>query len=96
MGQGNIITFKDALELFFKKYSSNKQLVQVRIKRLWEEEMGEFIMNETEAISFNNGKLFIKLKNSMLRNELSYSKTVIINNLNKKLGEDIIKEIILF
>ena len=39
-------------------------------------------------------KLHVKLKSSSLRNEFSYKKTEIINQINSRLGKKIIVDII--
>lgn len=88
-------TIKEALENFFSRHDDNKQLAQVRIRSLWATEMGNLINKETEQLNFSNGKLFVKINNSIIRNELKYSKEVIIKNLNAQLGNNIIKEIVL-
>jgi hypothetical protein len=53
------------------------------------------VANYTTDITLNNGTLYIKLKSSVLREELSYGKEKIVKLLNEKLKKDLIKKIVL-
>ena len=53
------------------------------------------IANYTTDLTLKNGTLYIKLKSSALREELSYGKEKIIKLLNEKLKKDLIKKIVL-
>jgi hypothetical protein len=53
------------------------------------------VANYTTDINLKNGTLYIKLKSSVLREELSYGKEKIVKLLNEKLKKDLIKKIVL-
>ena len=53
------------------------------------------VANYTTDLNLKNGTLYIKLKSSALREELSYGKEKIIKLLNEKLKKDLIKKIVL-
>ena len=52
-------------------------------------------MERPDYLNLKNGTLYIKLKSSALREELSYGKEKIIKLLNEKLKKDLIKKIVL-
>ena len=53
------------------------------------------VANYTTDVNLKNGTLYIKLKSSVLREELSYGKEKIVKLLNEKLKKDLIKKIVL-
>ena len=61
----------------------------------WKELIGgnlqKFILNA----KMQKGNLHVKLSSSVLRNELSYKKSELKEQINQKLGKEIVKEIIL-
>jgi hypothetical protein len=57
--------------------------------------MGPAIEKYTTAIKLQNETLFVQLSSSVLREELSYGKEKIINMLNRELGKDLIKKLVL-
>ena len=70
--------------MYFKKIKSIANAKSDRSKTCW----------LTKKIVHNN-KLYIKLKSSTLRNEFTYQKTDLVNQINKRFGKKIIEDIIL-
>tara|TARA_B100001758_G_C18310502_1_gene557565 strand:+ start:875 stop:1165 length:291 start_codon:yes stop_codon:yes gene_type:complete len=63
--------------------------------QVWKELIGRQLENYIAEARMIKGKLLIKVKSAPLRNELSYKKTDLISQINKKLGKDVVKDIIL-
>ena len=57
--------------------------------------MGPAIQKYTTAIKLQNDTLYVQLSSSVLREELSYGKEKIIKMLNKELGKDLVKKLVL-
>ena len=57
--------------------------------------MGTYITNHTTRIFYKQGKLFVYLESSALKKELFMARTKIIANLNERLEEDLIQELII-
>ena len=66
-----------------------------RIAELWQETLGEEITRETDRIFLQGGYLFVNLKSPSLKTELMMRRTLIAHRLNEKLGQDIIKNVII-
>lgn len=92
----NNVTLKDALEMMVKELKLKPRIDEVRIREEWVKLMGAPIAKYTQNISLKDGKLYIKVTSAALQHELSYSRGKIIELFNKELGEDIIKEVIIF
>jgi hypothetical protein len=88
-------SLKDLLQDFKKKDKLSKGFNQLAIEEAWQNELGPAIKNYTKSIQLSRGKLFVKLTSSTLREELSYGKQKIIDMLNEKVGENVVKELIL-
>lgn len=88
-------SLKDVLQNFKSNKSLSIGFTQLAIEEAWHTELGPAIKNYTISLQLNRGKLFVKLSSSTLREELSYGKQKIIAMLNEKVGEDVVKELIL-
>ena len=91
----NNLKIDSLIKFFIKKNNLENGLENVKIKDLWHELMKNGVANYTTDINLKNGTLYIKLKSSVLREELSYGKEKIVKLLNKKLKKDLIKKIVL-
>ena len=59
----------------------------------WEKIVGERIAQRTTAIRIQQGVLFVHVKTSTWRNELTLRKKEIIDKLNREIGLDVVKDI---
>ena len=91
----NNLKIDSLIKFFIKKNNLENGLENVKIKNLWHELMKNGVANYTTDINLKNGTLYIKLKSSVLREELSYGKEKIVKLLNEKLKKDLIKKIVL-
>ena len=87
------LSLSDALKEFVQENRLQKGLDKVQVKEAWEKMMGNGVNNYTEDVILKGDTLLVRLSSSVLREELSYGKTKIIDLLNEELGKDIIKKI---
>ncbi len=59
----------------------------------WDSVVGKEIARQTEPTKITRGILFVKVKDSVWRNELQYFKNEIIEKLNKRIGKKVIEDI---
>ena len=83
------------IKSYIKENNLEDGLENIEVNNLWHETMKNGVANYTTDLNLKNGTLYIKLKSSALREELSYGKEKIIKLLNKKLKKDLIKKIVL-
>lgn len=88
-------TIQELVRQFADQDKLKNKLQLVRIRRVWKEMMGPVIYSYTYDLSFFNGKLTIILNNASLKNELYYGRDLIIQNINKALETEIVKEIVI-
>lgn len=95
MKKQNDVTLGDAIKDLLNTYSLNTKLDEVKLLDAWRDTLGTMINNHTQKIYVQNRKLFVKLDNAALKNELMYSKTKLIQSLNEHVGRPVIDELII-
>lgn len=88
-------SIKDLMKNVIKENKLTKGMRQMSVREAWEKLMGNGVMSYTESVQLQNKTLIVKLKSSVLREELSYGKDKIVVMINEELGEDLIKKILL-
>ena len=78
-----------------KENKLTKGMYQLSVKDSWAKLMGNGVVSYTNNIELQGKTLIVKLKSSVLREELSYGKEKIIKMMNEELGENLISKIIL-
>ncbi len=71
-----------------------KRLKRGMVLSLWAETVGNKIHTETDNVHFEHGNLVIHVKNSSWRHEIHMKRFSIAKKLNDKVGEKVIKEIV--
>jgi len=85
----------EVIKEYLQEANIEKKLKEVELIHSWEEIVGKPVANRTEKISIKKGKLYVYLKSSVVRNELFMMREKLLEELNKRAGEEIIKEIVL-
>lgn len=70
------------------------KLHEGRIIATWQDIVGERIGQEVEKVWVNDGKLFVRIKSSVWRQELYLNRELWCRRLNEELGREMIKAII--
>lgn len=89
----NQIKLGDALKELMDTYKLNAKMNEVRLYEAWDRVLGPTIANHTVSKQLIDGRLLIRLDSAALRNELSFSKSKLVNTLNEELGTEMVKEI---
>ena len=93
MKRSNTVHIKQLLQEFIKENQLDSKLKEKRVISLWTEVLGP-LAKSTENIYIKNKILFVELKSSVVRNELSMRKSTLIKVLNERVGETVITDII--
>lgn len=81
------------LETLISENNWTRGLHQIQVQQIWAEQMGNGVMKYTHKLTLKGSTLLVELTSSVLREELSYGKDKIIQNLNDALGEKIIEKL---
>ncbi|CAM1372030.1 RNA-binding protein [Tenacibaculum litopenaei] len=93
--ENDSFAIKDLMGEFIQQNNLNKGFQKIHIEEAWDKLMGAGVASYTDEVRLNNGTLFVRLKSSVLREELSYGKEKIVKMLNEEMGEPLIKKILL-
>ena len=80
---------------FYEQHRGSDYLDEVKLINSWPNVVGPFIASHTIDLSIKNHVLFVRVDSDALRNELNYSKSLLIKNLNDLAGKEILREIVL-
>ena len=85
----------DIIRKLMKNPKLAEKMDQLDALDVWKELIGKNLQKFVIDAKMHKGNLYVKLSSSVLRNELSYKKSELKEQINQKLGKEIVKEIIL-
>ena len=85
----------DLIKAFYERHKGPEYVDELKIINSWGKVVGPFIAKHTIDLSIRNKVLFVRVDSDSLRSELSYSKTLLLKNLNELVGKDVLTEIVL-
>lgn len=85
----------DLIKEFIELHKGPDYLDEQKVIQAWPKVVGPFIASHTIDLSIKDGRLFVRVDSDALRSELSYSKSLLLKNLNEMVGKEIVKEILL-
>ena len=93
--ENDSFSMKELMNLFIEKSNLKKGFQKIHIEEAWNKLMGAGVASYTDEVKLQNGTLFVRLKSSVLREELNYGKEKIVKMLNEEMGEEIVKRLML-
>jgi hypothetical protein len=90
--RGELKNISKIIEDVFSQKHFRIGIDNIRVQDAWIITMGENIHKYTYKVYYKRGILYVKLKSSVLKEELTFEKEKIIQLLNKELGKEYIKE----
>lgn len=91
----NTYNMKEAINLLLKSYRIESKIDQAQVVEAYYAVAGSLIVKHTNSVKMKNNTLFIAVDNAALRNELIYSKEQLIYLVNKKVGKEIVKNLVI-
>ena len=85
----------DLIKEFYEQHRGSDYLDEMKAINSWPKVVGLFIATHTIDLSIKNGVLYVRVDSDALRSELSYSKSLLMKNLNEMVGKEILEEIVL-
>ncbi|HHB78949.1 MAG TPA: DUF721 domain-containing protein [Saprospiraceae bacterium] len=86
---------KELFEMMIKQQKMKPKLYEAKLRDSWPTLMGKLIDRYTQEISLRKNTLFLKITSAPLKNELVMSKDRLIALINKHLGEDFVKDVVI-
>ena len=85
----------DIIRKLMKNPKLEGKLDELDALAIWDDLIGDALMKYIVSQKIYKGILHVKLKSAPMRNELSYKKTELKEQINKRLGKPLLKDIIL-
>lgn len=85
----------DAIKEVMRLNGMEERIDEHLLIRSWEKTVGPLISKHTTEIFISGKKLYVKVDSSPLKQELLYSRTQLMEELNEKVGKQVIEEIVL-
>ena len=95
MRRSKTITLAEAVNDYIKEMNLGEKLSEVTVISSWEEIVGKAISSRTTKIFIKDHILYVHLNSSVVRNELLMLREALKEQLNKKAGSEVIKNIVL-
>lgn len=89
----NQSTLGEVIDKLMKAYRLDGKLKEMDVLAAWEEMMGKAVAMRTKDIQIRNKTLFLTMDSSVMREELSFGKSVIIQRINEKAGFEMITDV---
>ena len=95
MQRKNEQSIGEILRQFLKMSQLENVVFEKQIAALWQETLGDQITQQTDRIHLEQGVLYVTLASPALKNDIMMQRTAIRSELNKKMGSDIIKNVVI-
>lgn len=79
---------------FLRQEGLETPLNQYRLIEAWKEVVGPSVARYTSNLYIKNQTLYVHLTSSVLRQELLLGRTLLVRNLNNKVGAQVITDIV--
>ena len=84
----------EVIEGFLREEKLDTQLDQYRASALWPQVVGPGVNRYTVSRDVRDGVMTVRLSSAVLRNELMYNRSRIVERINALLGREVITDII--
>jgi predicted nucleic acid-binding Zn ribbon protein len=88
------ISIKDALDKLLHAYKLKSKVQEAQLVNAWERIMGKMIERHTRDLYIKNKKLYIKLDSAVVRQELTYARSKVLERVNEELGQGMVEDIV--
>lgn len=94
MRRTKTLVMGDLLEEFFRRPYIAAKVAEGKLPDLWREVVGDRAANETTELRLENHILHVRIRSSVLRQELFYQRESLQQALNEKAGVRLINAVI--
>ena len=88
-------TLKEVIKELIDAYRWRDDLDLVKLEKSWENVVGGIIAKHTQKLTLRNKILYINIDSSVIRNELMYARSKLVDSINKELGRKVVEDIVL-
>ena len=90
----DVRTVGELVREFYELHKGPDYVDELKVINSWKKVVGPFIASHTIDLAIRNHVLYVRVDSDALRSELSYSKSLLLKNLNEMVGTEVISEIV--
>lgn len=94
MKRRNEQTIGEVLSHYLKASQLENRIFEDKIAAIWHETLGDEITAQTARIYLQGGTLTVELRSPSLRTEILMRRTFIAQQLNNRLGAEVVRQVI--
>lgn len=94
MRRNNAEQIGDVIRYFLRQQGLESPLNEYRLVQAWDEMVGPAIARYTDNLYIKNQTLYVHLTSAVLRQELMMARELLIKNLNRSVGAQVIVNIV--
>ncbi len=94
MKRTNTQSIREVIQQYLEELQIDRKLRELSLVNQWEELVGKIIASKTGRIYIRNGVLYVHIRSSVVKHELMMIREELIEALNRRAGEDLVKEIV--
>ncbi len=91
----DVRTIGELVREFYELHKGPDYVDELKVINSWKKVVGPFIASHTIDLAIRNHVLYVRVDSDALRSELSYSRSLLLKNLNDLVGKEVISEIVL-
>jgi hypothetical protein len=95
MRRSKTISLEEAVNDYIREMNLGGKLSEIAVIKSWEGIVGRAISSRTTKIYIKDHILYVHLNSSVVRNELVMLREALKQQLNKKAGSEVIRDIVL-
>lgn len=95
INQGKVLKLDELVDLLLKQHGMDRKFKEYTVLEAWPEVVGKMIASRTKSLRMERGVLFVTFTSSVVKNELLMVKEGLITALNDRMGEVVVKDIII-
>lgn len=96
MRKRNAEQIGSVVQRFMREQGLETPYNEYRLVNAWPEVMGQGIANYTGDVEIRNRVLYVKLKSSVLRQELFMNRKRLVQKLNEHVGAQVIENVVFY
>ena len=94
MRRNNAEQIGDVIRYFLRQQGLESPLNEYRLVQAWDDMVGPAISRYTDNLYIKNQTLYVHLTSAVLRQELMMARELLIKNLNRAVGAQVIVNIV--
>ena len=96
MKEGKTKQIDELVDQVLRNMGLEQKFKEHEVCMIWPEVVGQMIASRTKSLRISEGKVFVSFTSSVVKNEILMVKEGLIKALNDRVGDHVVKDIVVF